>query len=98
MLVRAGERDRAFYVVLRGRLEALVDPAATIDEGSVFGEIAFLDGLPRSSTVRAVEDGEALRLSHDAFEILAARHPELGRAILFELGRVVAARLRRLGT
>jgi CRP-like cAMP-binding protein len=97
VLLREGERDRAVYVVLGGRLEALVDPPAPIDEGSVFGEVAFLDGLPRSSTVRALADGEALRLSYDAFEVLAARHPELGRAILLDLGRIVAARLRRVG-
>ena len=62
----------------------------------MFGELAFLDGLPRSATVRAVEDGEALRLSFEAFETLAARHAELGRAILLDLGRIAALRLRRL--
>jgi CRP/FNR family transcriptional regulator, cyclic AMP receptor protein len=98
VLVREGDRDRAVYIVLRGRLEALVDPPAPIDEGSVFGEIAFFDGLPRSSTVRALEDGEALRLSYGEFEVLAARHPELGRAILLDLGRIVAGRLRRAGS
>jgi CRP/FNR family transcriptional regulator, cyclic AMP receptor protein len=85
VVVREGHRDRALYVVLSGRLEAR----------SVFGEVAFLDGLPRSATVVAVESGEALRLSYDAFATLAARHPELGRSILLELGRIVSARLRR---
>jgi hypothetical protein len=33
-------------------------------------------------------------LSSDAFEVLAARHPDLGRQILLELGRVLALRLR----
>jgi CRP/FNR family transcriptional regulator, cyclic AMP receptor protein len=94
--VRAGDDDRALYLVLSGRLEALVGGSPSIDPGSVFGELAFLDGLPRSATVRAVEDGEALRLSFDAFEVLAARHPELGRAILLDLGRIAALRLRRL--
>jgi CRP-like cAMP-binding protein len=95
-VVRAGDDDRALYLVLSGRLEALVGGSPSIDPGSVFGELAFLDGLPRSATVRAVEDGEALRLSFDAFEVLAARHPELGRAILLDLGRIAALRLRRL--
>jgi CRP-like cAMP-binding protein len=94
--VRAGDDDRALYLVLSGRLQALVGGATSIDAGSVFGELAFLDGLPRSATVRALEDGEALRLSFDAFETLAARHPELGRAILLDLGRIAALRLRRL--
>jgi CRP/FNR family transcriptional regulator, cyclic AMP receptor protein len=94
--VRAGDDDRALYLVLSGRLQALVEGATAIEPGSVFGELAFLDGLPRSATVRAVEDGEALRLSFDTFETLAARHPELGRAILLDLGRIAALRLRRL--
>jgi CRP/FNR family transcriptional regulator, cyclic AMP receptor protein len=95
VVVREGHRDRALYVVLSGRLEARVKPPARIEAGSVFGEVAFLDGLPRSATVVAVESGEALRLSYDAFAKLAARHPELGRSILLELGRIVSARLRR---
>ena len=95
-LVRAGEVDRSLYVVLTGRLEPGVASAAAIEAGSVFGELSFLDGLPRSASVRATADGEALRLSFDAFETLAARHPELGRAILLDLGRIATLRLRRL--
>lgn len=97
LLVRAGDRDRAVYIVLRGRLEALLHPPVAIGAGSVFGELSFLDGLPRSADVRALDDGDALRLSYEEYEILAARHAELGRAIVLDLGRIVAARLRRLG-
>lgn len=94
-VLRLGDRDRALYIVLSGELEALVDPPSPIEAGTVFGEVAFLDGSPRSASVRAVTDGEALRLSFEEFEMLAARHSELGRAILLDLGRIVAARLRR---
>jgi hypothetical protein len=34
-------------------------------------------------------------LTFDTYEVLAARYPELGRAILLDLGRIVAGRLRR---
>jgi hypothetical protein len=33
-------------------------------------------------------------MSIEAFEILSAHHPELGRAILLNLARILAARLR----
>jgi SulP family sulfate permease len=95
LVIRRGEDDRSFCIVLRGRLEALTASPAPIETGSVFGEIAFLDGRPRSVDVRAVKPGEALRLTFESFETLAARHPELGRAILLDLGKIVAARLRR---
>jgi CRP/FNR family cyclic AMP-dependent transcriptional regulator len=61
------------------------------------GESAFLDGRPRAVTVRALTDGEVLRLSFDAFEALAARDPGLGREILLDVGRILSARLRAAG-
>lgn len=67
----------------------------TIGPRSVTGEMAFLDGRPRAATIRAVTDAELMRISFESYEALAARHPELGRAILLDLGRILAARLRR---
>ena len=67
---------------------------ATIDAGSVFGEISFLDGGSRSGTVRAREAGEMLRLDFEAFEVLSARTPALATAVLLDLARIVAVRLR----
>ncbi|MCA1671302.1 MAG: cyclic nucleotide-binding domain-containing protein [Actinobacteria bacterium] len=62
--------------------------------GSVFGELSFFDGRPRSALVRAVTDGQLLRLSFDAFEVLSAKEPVLARSVLLDLGRILAARLR----
>lgn len=99
-IIRAGDVDRALYIVVAGSLEVLVargdevERRATIEPRSVVGEVAFVDGGPRSATIRAVSAGELLRLTYDAFEVLAARYPELGRAILLDLGRILAWRLR----
>ena len=103
IVIRAGESDRALYIVTAGTLEVLA-PApngrgeqrvTTIDSGSVLGEVSFFDGRPRSASIRAVTDSELLRLSTERFEILAAREPALARAMLFDLGRILAARLRQ---
>jgi CRP-like cAMP-binding protein len=95
-LIRAGERDRALYVLSGGRLEAHVPgrPPRAIDAPATVGELAFLDGRPRSAGLRALTHGEAERLSYGAFEALSARHPHLARALLLDLGRIVVARLR----
>jgi CRP/FNR family cyclic AMP-dependent transcriptional regulator len=96
VVLRAGERDRAFYILLDGRLEVegsgipVVAPAA-------LGVAAFLDGRPRAVTLLAPGHGELARMSWDAYETLAARDPRLGRAILLDLGRGLAARLRTAG-
>jgi CRP/FNR family transcriptional regulator, cyclic AMP receptor protein len=100
-VIRAGDLDRSLYLVTAGTLEMLLpqrDGRAkgfkTIEAPTVIGELCFVDGGPRSSTLRALTDGELRRLSYDSFEVLAAREPELARAVLFDIGRILSQRLR----
>ena len=96
-VIRAGDEDRALYLLTEGSLSVASGAAfRTIDAPSVVGEVAFLDGGRRSLTLVATTDGELRRLGLDAFEALAGRHPELARAMLFDLGRIVSLRLRFL--
>jgi CRP/FNR family cyclic AMP-dependent transcriptional regulator len=95
-LIREGEHDRALYLLSYGRLEAIVPGRGTrvIEAPATVGELAFLDGRPRTAGLRALTHGEAQRLSYEAFEALSAREPRLGRDLLLDLGRIVATRLR----
>ncbi|HYI19533.1 MAG TPA: cyclic nucleotide-binding domain-containing protein [Solirubrobacteraceae bacterium] len=95
-VLRAGERDRAFYLLLDGRLEVEGTGAEVVAPAPV-GAAAFLDGLPRAVTLLAKGHGELARMSWDAYEALAARDPRLGRTILVDLGRGLAVRLRTAG-
>ncbi len=95
LVVRAGERDRAFYLLLDGRLET--ESGAEIAAPAAVGVAAFLDGAPRAVALKARTHGELARMSWDAFEALAARDARLGRTILVELGRGLAARLHAAG-
>lgn len=60
--------------------------------GDFFGELAILDGRPRSTTATAIEATETLALPRDAFLQLLAEDPELVEALLTAL----AGELRRL--
>jgi CRP/FNR family cyclic AMP-dependent transcriptional regulator len=98
-IVSVGERDRALYLLTEGTLgvrlaEDREKTFKAIDAPSVVGEVSFLDGLPRSATLFAITDGELERLRMQSFEVLAAREPELARAILLDLARIVTQRLR----
>jgi len=42
-VLKEGERDRALYLLVDGRLQAPSGPVAPV---STFGEVAFLDGRP----------------------------------------------------
>jgi CRP/FNR family cyclic AMP-dependent transcriptional regulator len=97
-VVQAGEQDRALYLLTEGtvgvRLPRDEGAFKTIDAPSVLGELAFFDGRPRSATLDAVTDVEVVRLDAAAFARLSAEAPELGHAMLLDLARILALRLR----
>jgi len=100
-IVRAGETCRAIYIIraghVRGELASGKKRAATasMGPGTVFGELAFFDGKPRSATLWADDAVDLLCLPFTAFEHLAAWHPRIARELLLDLGRVLSQRLRR---
>ncbi|MCL6452280.1 MAG: cyclic nucleotide-binding domain-containing protein [Alicyclobacillus sp.] len=102
-ILEYGDTDRTLHIVLGGQLEVWVPGAtgdarlaARIQAGSVFGEQAFLDGRPRSATVRALTDGELRSLHWTAFTRLAEERPSLAHGILFDIGCILSERLRRM--
>ena len=104
-VIRAGTEDRALYIVSEGVLEVFLPLRSggarqfkSIEAPSVIGELGFVDAGPRSTTLRAASDGELRRLSYEAFETLAAREPELARAVLMDVGRILSMRLRQATT
>jgi CRP-like cAMP-binding protein len=58
--------------------------------GDVLGEMAAIDGEPRSATAIALEQVEALALSTNAFNDLMNRQPRVSRILL----QILAGRLR----
>jgi CRP-like cAMP-binding protein len=100
VVIRAGDAERALYIVAFGTLEVLIKQRgqhvrlALVQTGSVIGEQSFLDGRPRSANIRAVTACQILQLTVDSFEVFAAREPALARMFLFDLGRILSLRLR----
>ena len=102
VVIRMGDTDNAFYIVVQGQLEVLIPQGGSgkmrqahiIDAGAVMGEQAFLDNRPRSATLRAITDGEMLQVSRESFTVFATYQPELARDVLFELGRSLSVKLR----
>jgi CRP/FNR family transcriptional regulator, cyclic AMP receptor protein len=58
--------------------------------GELLGELSAVDGEPRSATVRAVDEVEALVIPGSAFRAFLEHHPRIALVLL----RGVAARLR----
>jgi CRP-like cAMP-binding protein len=94
LVLRRGASDRALYLLVDGWLKA---PSGVVHPITTLGEAAFLDGRPRAVDVKAMTDGEVMRLGYDAFESLAADAPALGRRILVDVARLISARLKATG-
>jgi CRP/FNR family cyclic AMP-dependent transcriptional regulator len=94
-IVSAGDPGDAFYVMLAGRAEVHRGrgrPKVEIGPGAYFGEMALLDGAPRSATVVATSETICLMLARKQFERVLKDEPAVAYALL----RTLAARLREL--
>jgi CRP/FNR family transcriptional regulator, cyclic AMP receptor protein len=104
-VVEAGAASRSLYLVVDGSLEVLApvpgrregrfQRMVTVGAGSVLGEMSFFDDAGRSAMVRAVTSVVVDELTPGDFDALADEDPGLGRQILFDLGRILARRLRK---
>jgi CRP-like cAMP-binding protein len=94
-----GDPGDALFIVMAGSIKITL-PADTGDEailatlrsGDFFGELALLDGAPRSATAVAIEPTETYVLSRDGFRELIASQSQMREALLATL----AAEVRRL--
>ncbi len=68
---------------------------ATMRPGRVFGEMALIDGWPRSASVVAESDSRIAVLTKGQMEKLNQDLPELGLKFVWRIAETVVARLRR---
>jgi len=63
----------------------------------IFGEMAIVDGLPRSATARVAENAELISLKKKDFESFCRQHPEPALKIVLNIVRVFSKRVREAG-
>jgi CRP-like cAMP-binding protein len=87
-IFQRGDEGNHLIVVASGRLRLSLGTAqgkeiliGTVGPGGIVGEVAIIDGQPRSADATAVEDTVGLLLWRDAFLRLIARQPELGLSV-----------------
>ena len=94
-----GSPGDAAYAIFSGSLKASTQAPdgrelllSMMGPGEMFGELAILDGAPRSATVTAIEPSLLLVLERSRFQSLLQRNATISWRMLL----AVAARLRRL--
>ena len=78
-------RARVVNFSLSGREISFDD----IENGGVFGELAALDGQPRSATIVALTDTLVASISPDTFVNLLRDHPDMAISLMRGLAKIV---------
>jgi CRP/FNR family cyclic AMP-dependent transcriptional regulator len=97
VLFIAGDAGDGCYRVDEGLLKVMMVSRtgterilAFLGPGAIVGELAIIDGLPRSASVVALRDTALSFLSRAAFEDFATKHPEVYKSLV----TLLATRLR----
>jgi CRP/FNR family cyclic AMP-dependent transcriptional regulator len=97
VVFHVGDPGDALFVVTRGAIKITVEPGdgsepavlTTIEPGGFFGELALLDGAPRSATAQTLGQAELHVLRRDTFGALLDQEPTLRHALLTALAREI---------
>ena len=94
-IVKEGEQAVAFYVIVSGKAEVQKgsETIATLGAGEPVGDMALLDGYPRSTSVISAEDGtQCLVMTRWDFMAELNTNPSIALTML----PVLSKRIRRL--
>ena len=89
VIVHKGEAGIGFYLIADGTAEVRSDGRvlSKLGPGQFFGEMALLDGQPRSADVVALEPSTCLALSSWSFKGILSEHPKIAVKLLQESAR-----------
>lgn len=90
-IVKEGEQAVAFYVIVSGKVDVTKSGEKVGEKraGEPFGEMALLDGYPRSTTVIASEDTECLVMTRWDFTAELKSNPSMALSMLPELSKII---------
>lgn len=93
VIFRAGDPGDVMYIIRDGQAEIRADGAVleTVGANGVLGEMALIDGAPRSADAVAVTDCTLIPIDQARFTFMVAETPFFS----IEIMRIMSARLRR---
>jgi CRP-like cAMP-binding protein len=92
-LTHEGRHEGYFFVIVSGtvRIDRGGQTISTLRDGDFLGEIALLDGGPRTATAIAESQCQLLVMTYPRFQQLLDTAPQVRTAIFEEVGRRLRA-------
>ena len=96
LIVSQGSDGESLYIVVSGQIRVYLSDETGKEmilglegPGAIFGEIAVLDGEPRSASVAAMEQTELLMIEGREFRRLLEAHAELSLGVIAALAGMI---------
>jgi CRP-like cAMP-binding protein len=99
LIIKKADLSDSMFLVLSGQVRARLrvgdhdTSLGTMEPGELFGEVAMLSQTPRSADVVAEDLTRLLRLTSERFQEMMAEHSVLAAKMLFNMSRLLAARI-----
>lgn len=105
IIFEEGSPGDAFYIIIKGTVEIWknynkkeMNLIAIQGPGSFFGEMAIIDSLPRSATVKVSDDVLTLSILHDDFLKIIRDNSSIALAIMRSMSSVLRSSTEKLFT
>jgi CRP-like cAMP-binding protein len=101
LLFREGENAEFAYLVKSGRLRAYKEHAGRIDvlgeigPGEFVGEMAYIDGEPRTASVDSVETSELIELPLKNLDAIVFSKPAWSRALMKTMSKRIKGMMKK---
>jgi CRP-like cAMP-binding protein len=101
-IFEAGDIGDALYVVRDGSV-GVIKPGTEVEDeefitelgpGEIFGEMALFEKMPRSATIRGINDGRLFRIKREYFDKLLEDDHELALKVYKRINVILCHRLR----
>lgn len=99
IIFNQGDQGSALYVLTQGLVKVVISAGSgdemlltTLNPPATFGEIAMVDGRPRSASVEVAEPARALVIPRAVWDELLSKHPVLKDGLI----KTMASVLRRI--
>lgn len=89
-IIHEGDKGEKFYLIIRGRVEVLKQTkseageqvrVAVLEDGDHFGEIALLESVPRTASIRALTPCIVITLQRKVLHHILSQHPEINQYV-----------------
>ncbi len=102
VIFKEGAKEQSLGIIVKGAVDILKQTGTqeplkvtTLKSSQTFGEMALIDGEPRSASGVAAEDSIIFFISKKSLLKLSDDHPKLGLQILWKISKLISQHLRK---